>query len=52
MILRLAIVVLLAAAFARGFSELVEHSDGPSGQYRAANPCDDWSNPHCGPSRP
>jgi hypothetical protein len=52
MLFRLAIVLLMAAAFARGFSELVEYSEVPGETHRAANPCEDWTNPHCGLPRP
>ncbi len=47
MILRLAIICLISAAFGFGFSELVDHADlNPA---NPTNPCLDWSNPACAP---
>lgn len=45
--LRLSIVILLVIAFGYGFAELVERSDARPGTERGADPCEDWSNPHC-----
>ncbi|NMG41716.1 hypothetical protein GRZ55_20990 [Chelativorans sp. ZYF759] len=44
---RLSIVILLVIAFGYGFAELVERSDARPGTERGADPCEDWSNPHC-----
>ncbi|MGB3391188.1 MAG: hypothetical protein WBA88_24760 [Pseudaminobacter sp.] len=43
MTLRLIVVLLLVAAFAIVFSELVKRADSPS----APSPCEEWSNPDC-----
>jgi hypothetical protein len=47
MFFRLAIVVFITMAFARGFSEIVERVEGPVPMQHSAHPCDDWNNPHC-----
>ena len=44
---RLSIVILMVIAFGYGFAELVERSDALPGTARSADPCEDWSNPHC-----
>lgn len=46
MITRLAIVVLLSAAFAKGFSEIAARDNGPEAHH-GAHPCEEWSNPQC-----
>jgi len=45
--LRLSIVILIVIAFGYGFAELVERAPTAPGVERAADPCEDWSNPHC-----
>jgi len=47
MLFRLSLVIVIIIAFAGGFAELVDRSDDPPGQPRTADPCQDWSNPHC-----
>jgi hypothetical protein len=51
MILRLIFIVLVTAAFARGFSAIVEQAEAPTAMHPNANPCDEWSDPNCGARR-
>jgi hypothetical protein len=47
MLFRLTVVIFIIFAFAGGFAEIVDRSVDPPGHQRTADPCQDWSNPHC-----
>ncbi len=47
MIVRLVLICVLAAAFARGFAEIIDRTDASMTQSRAGDPCAEWSNPNC-----
>jgi hypothetical protein len=49
MVIRLAIICLLSAAFGFGFAELVGHAELNPADNRVAAPCLEWSNPQCAP---
>ncbi|WP_170990214.1 hypothetical protein [Aquamicrobium sp. LC103] len=49
MLFRLAIIYLVAAAFAAGLAQLVSHTSETGPPERASLPCEQWSNPDCKP---